>query len=82
MMCLKTSVDIQNGGVAHVTPRNFKDSIGRFAPQFSGYAQHDSQVRAGWEKLDRHWSVALYRVLHSTALDSAMNPYTLLSADL
>jgi len=33
------------GGVTHITPRSFKERIGRFAPQFSGYAQHDSQVR-------------------------------------
>ena len=33
-------------GVSHVMPRAFKERIGRFAPQFSGYAQHDSQV--GW----------------------------------
>eukprot|EP00762_Andalucia_godoyi_P003387 ANDGO_06591.mRNA.1 Putative ubiquitin carboxyl-terminal hydrolase 11 len=26
-----------------VTPREFKFTLGRFAPQFSGYAQHDSQ---------------------------------------
>lgn len=32
------------GGVGHVSPRRFKERIGRFAPQFSGYAQHDSQV--------------------------------------
>ncbi|KAG2482980.1 hypothetical protein HYH03_018107 [Edaphochlamys debaryana] len=31
------------GGVSAVTPRSFKAKIGRFAPQFSGYAQHDSQ---------------------------------------
>ncbi|KAG2425706.1 hypothetical protein HXX76_013548 [Chlamydomonas incerta] len=31
------------GGVSSVTPRSFKAKIGRFAPQFSGYAQHDSQ---------------------------------------
>ncbi|GFR46721.1 hypothetical protein Agub_g8344, partial [Astrephomene gubernaculifera] len=31
------------GGVSSVTPRAFKAKIGRFAPQFSGYAQHDSQ---------------------------------------
>ena len=27
----------------HVSPRGFKSKIGRFAPQFSGYQQHDSQ---------------------------------------
>jgi ubiquitin C-terminal hydrolase len=26
-----------------VTPRDFKRVIGRFAPQFTGYSQHDSQ---------------------------------------
>lgn len=36
------------GGTGYVTPRGFKDRIGRFAPQFSGYAQHDSQVRGAW----------------------------------
>lgn len=30
-----------------MSPRSFKAKIGRFAPQFSGYAQHDSQVRGG-----------------------------------
>ena len=26
-----------------VVPRNFKQAVGRFAPQFSGYQQQDSQ---------------------------------------
>jgi ubiquitin carboxyl-terminal hydrolase 4/11/15 len=30
-------------GVAYVAPINFKHAIGQFAPQFSGFAQHDSQ---------------------------------------
>ncbi len=33
----------RQGGVSSVTPRQFKAKIGRFAPQFSGYQQHDSQ---------------------------------------
>jgi hypothetical protein len=36
------------GGMGYVTPRRFKERIGRFASQFSGYQQHDSQVRAGY----------------------------------
>jgi ubiquitin C-terminal hydrolase len=31
------------GGVASVTPRAFKAAIANFAPQFTGYSQHDSQ---------------------------------------
>ena len=31
------------GGVGAVVPRGFKASLARFAPQFSGYQQHDSQ---------------------------------------
>lgn len=27
-----------------VAPRQFKSRLGRFAPQFSGFNQHDSQV--------------------------------------
>lgn len=33
------------GDVGHVAPRKFKERIGRLANgQFTGYAQHDSQV--------------------------------------
>ncbi|KIY94279.1 Putative ubiquitin carboxyl-terminal hydrolase 11 [Monoraphidium neglectum] len=31
------------GGVGAVVPRGFKSSLAQFAPQFSGYQQHDSQ---------------------------------------
>lgn len=31
------------GGVAHVSPKLFKWQLAKFAPQFSGYAQQDSQ---------------------------------------
>lgn len=31
-------------GRAPVAPRAFKGKLARFAPQFSGYNQHDSQV--------------------------------------
>ena len=31
------------GEVSHVAPRSFKMQVGRFAPQFSGYQQQDSQ---------------------------------------
>lgn len=31
------------GAYARVDPRDFKHVIGKFAPQFSGYAQHDAQ---------------------------------------
>lgn len=33
-----------SSGRAPVAPRAFKGKLGRFAPQFSGYNQHDSQV--------------------------------------
>lgn len=32
-----------SGRYSHTVPRNFKLAVGRFAPQFSGYQQHDSQ---------------------------------------
>ena len=32
-----------SGRYAFVVPRNFKQAVGRFAPQFSGYQQQDSQ---------------------------------------
>jgi len=32
-----------SGKYSYVVPRNFKTAVGRFAPQFSGYQQHDSQ---------------------------------------
>lgn len=32
-----------SGKYSHVMPRHFKMSVGRFAPQFSGYQQQDSQ---------------------------------------
>ncbi|XP_007425865.1 ubiquitin carboxyl-terminal hydrolase 4 [Python bivittatus] len=32
-----------SGGNSHVAPRMFKTQVGRFAPQFSGYQQQDSQ---------------------------------------
>ena len=31
------------GGVGHVAPKHFKWQLGKFAPQFGGYAQQDSQ---------------------------------------
>ena len=33
-------------GASPVAPRTFKSKLARFAPQFSGYNQHDSQVSA------------------------------------
>lgn len=33
-----------SSGRAAVAPRAFKGKLARFAPQFSGYNQHDSQV--------------------------------------
>ncbi|PQE19062.1 ubiquitin carboxyl-terminal hydrolase protein [Rutstroemia sp. NJR-2017a BBW] len=33
---------------ASVTPRNFKSTVGRFAPSFSGYGQQDSQEFLGF----------------------------------
>lgn len=35
--------NIWSGKYSHTVPRNFKLAVGRFAPQFSGYQQHDSQ---------------------------------------
>eukprot|EP01121_Diplochlamys_sp_Union-15-3_P011950 TRINITY_DN3515_c0_g1_i4.p1 TRINITY_DN3515_c0_g1~~TRINITY_DN3515_c0_g1_i4.p1 ORF type:complete len:622 (+),score=80.75 TRINITY_DN3515_c0_g1_i4:31-1866(+) len=35
--------DIWSGKYGYVTPSNFKLIVGQFAPQFSGYRQHDSQ---------------------------------------
>ncbi|MEW5298615.1 MAG: hypothetical protein WDW36_001715 [Sanguina aurantia] len=35
--------NLWKGGVSSVTPRGFKSKIQRFASQFTGYAQHDSQ---------------------------------------
>ncbi|XP_023338587.1 ubiquitin carboxyl-terminal hydrolase 15, partial [Eurytemora carolleeae] len=35
--------DIWSGRYKYVVPRNFKTVVGRFAPQFSGYQQQDSQ---------------------------------------
>eukprot|EP00771_Trimastix_marina_P000793 gnl/Trimastix_PCT/1822.p1 GENE.gnl/Trimastix_PCT/1822~~gnl/Trimastix_PCT/1822.p1 ORF type:complete len:984 (+),score=295.40 gnl/Trimastix_PCT/1822:210-2954(+) len=34
---------VWKGDASSVAPRNFKATIGQYAPQFSGYAQHDSQ---------------------------------------
>jgi ubiquitin carboxyl-terminal hydrolase 4/11/15 len=34
---------IWQGGVGHVSPKHFKWQLGKFAPQFGGYAQQDSQ---------------------------------------
>jgi ubiquitin carboxyl-terminal hydrolase 4/11/15 len=33
-----------SSGRTSVAPRAFKSKLSRFAPQFSGYNQHDSQV--------------------------------------
>lgn len=33
-------------GASPVAPRMFKSKLARFAPQFSGFNQHDSQVSA------------------------------------
>ena len=35
--------DIWSGKYNYTIPRNFKMAVGRFAPQFSGYQQQDSQ---------------------------------------
>ncbi|XP_064399096.1 ubiquitin carboxyl-terminal hydrolase 4-like [Halichondria panicea] len=35
--------DIWSGKCSVAAPRQFKTSVGRYAPQFVGYAQHDSQ---------------------------------------
>ncbi|KAG1670073.1 Ubiquitin carboxyl-terminal hydrolase 15 [Nymphon striatum] len=35
--------NLWSGRYSHVSPKNFKMQVGRFAPQFSGYSQHDTQ---------------------------------------
>jgi len=35
--------DMWSGRYKYIMPRNFKSVVGRFAPQFSGYSQQDSQ---------------------------------------
>ena len=35
--------DMWSGKFTYVVPRAFKMAVGRFAPQFSGYQQQDSQ---------------------------------------
>jgi ubiquitin carboxyl-terminal hydrolase 4/11/15 len=35
--------DMWSGKFTYVVPRGFKTAVGRFAPQFSGYQQQDSQ---------------------------------------
>lgn len=35
--------EMWSGKHSYISPRDFKYTIGKFAPQFSGYAQHDSQ---------------------------------------
>ena len=37
-------VKLWRGGVGHISPKHFKWQLGKFAPQFCGYAQQDSQV--------------------------------------
>jgi ubiquitin C-terminal hydrolase len=34
---------IWSGNYTSVVPRDFKNALAKFAPQFSGYQQHDSQ---------------------------------------
>jgi Ubiquitin carboxyl-terminal hydrolase len=34
---------VAQGGVLSVSPRNFKQQLGKFAAQFVGYSQQDSQ---------------------------------------
>lgn len=38
-----TALFFPQAGVGSVSPRAFKSKIAQFAPQFSGYQQHDSQ---------------------------------------
>lgn len=33
------------GNLAYVVPKDFKFTLAKFAPQFSGFRQHDAQVR-------------------------------------
>ena len=35
--------EMWSGNTSYTHPRNLKATIGKFAPQFVGYAQHDSQ---------------------------------------
>ena len=43
-----------SAGRTSVPPRAFKSKLSRFAPQFSGYNQHDSQVRGTQNVLILH----------------------------
>ena len=36
-------IKLWRGGVSYVSPKHFKWQLGKFAPQFGGYAQQDSQ---------------------------------------
>jgi hypothetical protein len=53
-------------GASPVAPRIFKSKLARFAPQFSGFNQHDSQVSAsctffvGLKLLDLKGSCSMY----------------------
>jgi hypothetical protein len=41
--CPRHCVSAVQGDVGSVAPRQFKARVARFAPQFAGYSQHDSQ---------------------------------------
>ena len=40
---LQSAVCCMQGDTASVSPSNFKYQLGKFAPQFQGYGQQDSQ---------------------------------------
>jgi hypothetical protein len=42
---LRAKLGCAQGGVSSVAPKGFKAALARFAPQFQGYAQQDSQAR-------------------------------------
>ena len=44
-----------SSGRTAVAPRAFKGKLARFAPQFSGYNQHDSQVSTRY-RINSHLS--------------------------
>lgn len=47
----KLLTEMWSGNYSASEPRGFKFKIERFAPQFAGYNQHDSQVRLNTEKV-------------------------------
>ena len=47
LCCAALRTPSPQGGVSSVSPKRFKWQLAKFAPQFGGYAQQDSQARRG-----------------------------------